>query len=89
MGPGIAGYHVGMAPDSPDWTVPIPVRALMWWPGVAFVLVLVAPQSAAGSIAVAGLVLAGVGLLVERLDRRPRDAAPDEAEPDREPARAT
>lgn len=58
-----------MAPDSPDWTVPAPLRALLWWPGVSFVLVLVAPQAAVGSIVVAGLVLVVAGLLAGRLSR--------------------
>ncbi|MBW0092329.1 hypothetical protein I4I73_16710 [Pseudonocardia sp. KRD-184] len=58
-----------MAPDSPDWTVPAPLRALLWWPGVSFVLVLVAPQAAVGSIVVAGLALMVVGLLAGRLTR--------------------
>lgn len=58
-----------MAPDSPDWTVPAPLRALLWWPGVSFVLVLVAPQAAVGSIVVAGLVLVVAGLLAGRLTR--------------------
>ncbi|QJY50076.1 hypothetical protein [Pseudonocardia broussonetiae] len=58
-----------MAPDSPDWTVPAPLRALLWWPGVSFVLVLVAPQAAVGSIVVAGLALVVAGLLAGRLTR--------------------
>jgi hypothetical protein len=58
-----------VAPDSPDWTVPAPLRALLWWPGVSFVLVLVAPQAAVGSIVVAGLALVVAGLLAGRLTR--------------------
>lgn len=59
-----------MAPDSPDWTVPTPLRALLWWPGVAFVLALVAPDAAVGSIATAGLVLVALGALAGAVGRR-------------------
>jgi hypothetical protein len=59
-----------MAPDSPDWTVPAPLRALLWWPGVAFVLVLIAPDAAVGSIAGAGLVLVALGALAGAVGRR-------------------
>lgn len=63
-----------MAPDAPDWTVPAPLRALLWWPGVAFALVLIAPDAAVGSIALAGLVLVGLGALVPVVGRRLRRA---------------
>ena len=39
-----------MAADSPDWTVPAPLHALLWWPGVAFVLVLVALGAPVGAV---------------------------------------
>lgn len=64
------GYGQDMAPDSPDWTVPAPLRALLWWPGVAFVLALVAPDAAVGSIAVAGMVLVALGAAAEVVGRR-------------------
>lgn len=66
-----------MAPDKREWTVPAPLRALMWWPGVAFVLVMVAPDAAAASIAASGaaLVLLGAVLPVAaRRIRRPHTA---------------
>ncbi|GAA3226564.1 hypothetical protein GCM10017691_16190 [Pseudonocardia petroleophila] len=69
-----------MAPDSPDWTVPAPLRALFWWPGAAFVLVLVAPEAAVGSIAAAGLVLVTFGALAEALRRRARAVRPEGTE---------
>lgn len=50
-----------MAPDSREWTVPTPIRTLLWWPATAFVLVMVAPESAALSIGVAGAVLVVLG----------------------------
>lgn len=70
-----------MAPDSPDWTVPAPLRALLWWPGVAFVLVLVAPEAAVGSIAVAGLVLVALGALAGAVARRLPRISPVADEP--------
>lgn len=59
-----------MAPEHRDWTVPVPLRALLWWPAVSFVLVLVAPESAASSIALAGLALVVLGGIATRLRRR-------------------
>lgn len=70
-----------MAPDSPDWTVPAPLRALLWWPGVAFVLALVTPDGAVGSIALAGLVLVVLGALVGAVARRLPRVAPVADEP--------
>jgi hypothetical protein len=50
----------------------------MWWPGIAFVLVMVAPDAAAASIAASGAALVAIGavlpLITKRL-RRPRSAA--------------
>jgi hypothetical protein len=67
---------------SPEWSVPAPVRALLWWPPVAFVLVVLAPHAAAESIAVAGAVLAVIGVvgaaLGRRLARRPVAAVVEE-----------
>lgn len=83
------GYGTTMAPDSSHWTVPAPLRALLWWPGVAFVLVLIAPDAAVGSIAVAGLVLVGLGAVLAAVGRRIRRATPAAAEPrDLQPAAA-
>ena len=31
-----------MAPETREWSVPAPVRTLLWWPAVSFVLVIVA-----------------------------------------------
>ena len=65
----------------------MPLRALLWWPAVSFVLVLVAPEAATGSIALAGLVLVVLGAVATRLRRRPAAAeaarAPAVAEPQR------
>ncbi len=73
-----------MATDSPDWTVPAPLRALLWWPGVAFVLALVAPDAAVGSIAATGLVLVALGALAEAVGRRltPARAMADDRGPE-------
>ncbi len=64
-----------MAPDKRDWTVPAPLRALMWWPAAAFVLVMVAPDEAAGGIAVSGVVLVALGAVVPLVTRRLRRPA--------------
>ena len=54
---------VGMQVEHHDWTVPAPLRALLWWPPVAFLVVLLDPTAAAGTIAVVGAVLAVLGVL--------------------------
>lgn len=61
-----------MAPDKREWTVPAPLRALMWWPGIAFVLVMVAPDTAAVSIAASGVALVAVGTVLPLVTRRLR-----------------
>ena len=61
-----------MAPDKREWSVPAPIRALLWWPGVAFVLVMVAPEAAATGIAASGVVLMALGTVVPLASRRLR-----------------
>lgn len=68
-----------MPPSARDWTVPAPLRALLWWPALSFVIVLVAPDLAAGAIAVTGFVLAALGALLARL--RPSAPVREVAEP--------
>jgi hypothetical protein len=51
------------APVKKEWTVPGPLRALLWWPAAAFVLVMLAPDSIAWSIPASGLLLVTLGLL--------------------------
>jgi hypothetical protein len=58
-----------MAPEKREWSVPGPIRALLWWPGVAFVLVMVAPEAAAVGIAVSGGVLMALGAVVPMASR--------------------
>ena len=65
-----------MAPDKREWTVPAPLRALMWWPGTAFVLVMIAPDAAAASIAASGAVLVALGAVLPIVTRRLRRARP-------------
>jgi hypothetical protein len=60
-----------------EWSVPAPARALLWWPAISFVLVVVAPDAATGVIILAGAVLALVGVALPVLARRLR---PPEAE---------
>ena len=59
-----------MAPETRDWSVPAPVRALLWWPAISFVLVVVDPEAATGVIVGAGLVLALLGGLLGAAARR-------------------
>jgi len=73
-----------MAPEKREWSVPAPVRALLWWPGVAFVLVMVAPDAAATGIAASGVALVTLGVVLPlasrrlRRSRRVRAAADDQ-----------
>ena len=41
---------MGSAQD--EWQVPAPIRVLVWWPPIAFILVTIAPQTAPVTIAV-------------------------------------
>jgi hypothetical protein len=61
-----------MARESREWSIPAPVRALLWWPAISFVLVIVAPDAAVGAIVIAGAALALVGGLVAAATRRVR-----------------
>lgn len=63
------------AQNKKEWSVSGPLRALLWWPGVAFVLVLVDPNNIAWSIATAGIVLVGLGFVVPIALRRLRPVA--------------
>ena len=58
-----------MPSEHHDWTVPAPLRALLWWPPVAFVVAMVDPSAAAGTIAAAGAVLAVLGVVVSAVGR--------------------
>ena len=53
-----------MTSEPHDWTVPAPLRSLLWWPPVAFVVAMFDPSAAAGTIAVTGAALAVLGVLV-------------------------
>ncbi|MBN9101999.1 MULTISPECIES: hypothetical protein [unclassified Pseudonocardia] len=59
-----------MAPETREWSVPAPVRTLLWWPAISFVLVVVDPEAATGVIVGAGLVLALLGGLLAAAARR-------------------
>jgi hypothetical protein len=61
-----------MAPEKREWSVPSPIRALLWWPGVAFVLVMVAPEAAAVGITASGVALMALGAVVPVVSRRLR-----------------
>jgi hypothetical protein len=69
-----------MVSEPHDWTVPAPLRALLWWPPLAFLLVLLEPTAAAVSIAATGgalAVLGAVGTTVGHLITRRRAARVD------------
>ena len=69
-----------MVSEPHDWTVPAPLRALLWWPPLAFLLVLLEPTAAALSIAATGAALAvlgAVGTTVGRMIARRRTAPGD------------
>jgi hypothetical protein len=53
----------GMPPEPGEWIIPAPLRTLLWWPLIAFVVAVLRPSAAAGIIAVAGAVLAVLGVL--------------------------
>ncbi len=50
-------------PEARDWSVPAPLRALLWWPPIALVLAVLDPSAAAGTIALTGGGLALLGLV--------------------------
>lgn len=56
-----------MASNSGEWSLPATVRALLWWPGVSFVLVIVSPDIAGATIVAAGALLAAIGGLVSAI----------------------
>jgi hypothetical protein len=71
-----------MPSEHHNWTVPAPLRALLWWPPVAFVVAMVNPSAAAGTIAAAGAVLAVLGVVVSTVGRAvARRLADQEVEP--------
>jgi hypothetical protein len=63
------------AQNKKEWSVSGPLRALLWWPGVAFVLVLADPDNIAWSIAAAGVALVLLGFLIPIAARRLRPVA--------------
>ena len=52
-----------MVSEPHDWIVPAPLRALLWWPPLAFLLVLLEPTAAAETIAATGAALAVLGVV--------------------------
>jgi hypothetical protein len=61
-----------MASQSREWSVPAPVRTLLWWPAISFVLVIVFPDAATSAIVFAGAALAALGALASTAARRLR-----------------
>ncbi len=64
-----------MASEIREWSVPAPARALLWWPAISFVLVVVAPDAATGVIIVAGAVLALLGVALPAVAKRLRPSS--------------
>jgi len=58
-----------MVSEPHNWTVPAPLRALLWWPPLAFVLVMLEPSAAPVTIAAAGAVLAVLGVVGSAVGR--------------------
>jgi hypothetical protein len=52
-----------MVPEPGDWTIPYPLRALLWWPPIALALAMLQPSAAATVIAATGAGLAALGVL--------------------------
>ena len=52
-----------MVPEPGEWTIPAPLRALLWWPPIAFALAMLQPTAAATVIAATGAGLAVLGML--------------------------
>ena len=64
------------AQDKKDWTVPGPLRALMWWPGISFLLVLMDPDNIAWTIPASAVLLVAVGFALTAVRRLRPVAAP-------------
>ncbi|MDN5861158.1 MAG: hypothetical protein L0H84_21345 [Pseudonocardia sp.] len=69
-----------------EWSVPVPFRALTWWPAVSFVIGIATPPDAAVvAIVVAGIVLALTDVLIHavgsRWRRHPISTLPPRSEP--------
>ena len=50
-----------MVPEPGEWTIPAPLRALLWWPPIAFALAMLQPSASATVIAATGAGLAVLG----------------------------
>lgn len=57
------GYGRVMGSESQDWSVPASVRALLWWPAIAFILVAIDPETSPAAIAAVGALLVVLGAL--------------------------
>ena len=53
----------GMPPEPGEWIIPVPLRTLLWWPFIAFIVAILLPSSAAAVIAATGAGLAMLGVL--------------------------
>ena len=63
-----------MGSEQDEWQVPAPIRVLVWWPPIAFILVTIAPQTAPVTISAVGVLLVVIGMLGAALGSRPEPA---------------
>lgn len=66
-----------MGEESRRWSIPAPVRPLLWWPAIAFILVAIDPLTSPAAIAAVGALLMAMGALqaaVATLVRQRRSA---------------
>ena len=62
-----------MLPESSQWIIPAPLRTLLWWPLIAFVVAMVQPTSAPMIITAAGVGLALLGAVHAAIRSLSRD----------------
>ena len=65
-----------MALEPSDWSIPAPVRALLWWPPVAFVLAMIDPDGAPAAIVASGALLMCAGAVVAAVAGRRKAMQP-------------
>lgn len=77
-----------MVPEPGEWTIPAPLRALLWWPPIAFALAMLQPAAAATVIAATGAGLTVLGALSAAV-RYPRAGDSDDCELPPDPGTST
>jgi hypothetical protein len=54
---------MGTSSEPGEWIIPVPLRTLLWWPFIAFVVAILQPSAAAAAIDATGAGLAMLGVL--------------------------